>query len=277
MARYLVAVSGGVDSVALLDMMLKIPGHELLVAHVDHGIRDDSAEDAQCVRELAATHGLPFHMIRVELGHGASEERARQIRYEYLRDLAETYGAKIVTAHHADDIVETIAINLHRGTGWRGVSTHDSDIVRPLLGMHKAQLSEYARRNGLSWREDSTNQSDQYLRNRLRRHLAHLPPDHKQKLLALRQQQLDRKREIEAEILRLIGDGPRYSRYFFGHIPTTVATECLRVATLGRLTRPQLQRALLAIKTTQPGKTYEAGAGVRLDFTSRNFTVTLIK
>ncbi len=277
MARYIVAVSGGVDSVALLDMLSKIPGHELLVAHVDHGIRDDSAEDAQFVRELAATHGFPFHMTRVELGHGASEERARQIRYEYLRDLAETYGAKIVTAHHADDIVETITINLHRGTGWRGVSTHDSDIVRPLLGMHKAQLFEYARRNGLSWREDSTNQSDQYLRNRLRHHLAHLPPDHKQKLLALRQQQLDRKREIEAEILRLIGDGPRYSRYFFGHIPTTVATECLRVATLGRLTRPQLQRALLAIKTTQPGKTYEAGAGVRLDFTSRNFTVTLIK
>jgi tRNA(Ile)-lysidine synthetase-like protein len=277
MARYIVAVSGGVDSVVLLDMLTKVPKHELLVAHVDHGIRHDSAEDAQFVRALAAKYGLPFHATRVELGWGASEERARQIRYEYLRNLADIYDAKIVTAHHADDIVETVAINLHRGTGWRGLSTHDSDIVRPLLGTYKAQLSEYARRNGLLWREDSTNQSDQYLRNRLRRHLTGFTVEHKQKLITLRHEQLAYKRKIEREVLRLIGDGPTYSRYFFSHIPTAVAMECVRLATKARLTRPQLQRALLAIKTTQPDKTYEAGAGVRLDFTSRNFTVTLIK
>lgn len=277
MSTYVVGVSGGVDSVALLHMLKNLPDRELIVAHVDHGIRPDSHEDALFVRRMAELWGLPFETIRYELGPGASEEQAREARYRFLHDVARRHDATLVTAHHGDDVVETVAINVHRGTGWRGLATHSAAVERPLLKYTKAQLHEYARLHGLEWREDSTNQSMAYLRNRIRQHVATMSPDTKRQLLELRQQQLQYARAIRQEVISLVGPGPEYSRYFFTHIPRSVAIECLRHIVDGKLTRPQLDRALLAIKTSLPGKTYEAGTGVRLHFTTRNFSLSLIK
>ena len=107
--------------------------------------------------------------------------------------------------------------------------------------------------------------------------MANLPDAHKQQLLTLRSQQLDYKRQIDQEVARLVGAGPQYSRYFFTHFPEKAAMECLRHVVNQRLTRPQMKRLLLAIKTALPGKSYEAGSGVTIDFTSRNFTLTLVK
>ena len=272
MSRYIVAVSGGVDSVALLDMLARLTDHELIVAHFDHGIRPDSAKDAEFVAELAKGYGVPFETVREELGSQASEELARARRYEFLRQLAAKHNAQIVTAHHADDAVETVAINLKRGTGWRGLAVLDSDIVRPLLDMSKSEIHDYANKHGLTWREDSTNASDAYLRNRIRQTLKTLSEDEKRQILALRQQQLASKKMIDKEVARLVGPGPHYSRYFFTHVPKPVALECLRFATGGKLTRPQLERALLAIKTAAPGSTRQAGVGINLSFTTRNFS-----
>lgn len=277
MTTYIVAVSGGVDSVSLLHMLHRVGGRRIVVAHFDHGIRSDSAEDAQFVKRLAHRYGYPYETARVELGPGASEDRARQQRYRFLRWAAQKHGGTIVTAHHADDVVETAAINLHRGTGWRGLATHSADISRPLLHYTKAELLAYAKQHGLEWREDSTNQDEAYLRNRLRKRTQMLSDDEKRQILALRAHQLEAKRLIEAEVRHLIGLGPSYQRYFFTHVPTKVALECLRVATHGRLTRPQLERALLMIKTAQPTAKYEAGSGVTIDFTSRNFSLSLLK
>lgn len=277
MAKYIVAVSGGVDSVVLLDMLSKVPGHELIVAHFDHGIRPDSSEDAAFVGQLARAYNLPFEIERQELGPHASEEKARAHRYAFLRHVAKKHNARIVTAHHADDAVETIAINVHRGTGWRGLTPLDSDIIRPLLSRTKKELKEYATKRHLEWREDSTNKSDVYLRNRLRRLVASLSSDEKKKLLELRESQIEKKKLIDQEVAALIGDGPDYSRYFFTHIPTKAAIECLRFITKAKLTRPQLERMLLAIKTAKPKSTFQAGAGVALDFTTRNFSLSLIK
>ncbi|MDB5162142.1 MAG: hypothetical protein JWM52_650 [Candidatus Saccharibacteria bacterium] len=273
MSRYIVAVSGGVDSVVLLDMLSKVPGHELIVAHFDHGIRSDSFEDALFVADLAERYGLSFETKREELGARASEELARERRYQFLREVAKKYGARIVTAHHADDVVETVAINLKRGTGWRGLAVLDSDIVRPLTGYHKKELVDYATKQKLQWHEDSTNASDVYLRNRLRKLVAELPKDEKRQLLALREHQTHAREVIDKEVARLIGPGPHYSRYFFIHIPKKVAMECLRFVTDARLTRPQLERALLAIKTANKGHAYEAGSGITLRFTTRNFSL----
>lgn len=273
MTRFIVAVSGGVDSVALLDMLARLSDHELIVAHFDHGIRTDSAEDAKFVSELAKKYSLPFETTREELGETASEELARDRRYAFLRSLADQYNARIVTAHHADDAVETVAINLKRGTGWRGLAALDSDIVRPLLHLHKHEITSYAERHDLSWREDSTNQSDAYLRNRIRKLIKDLPQDEKRQLLGLRHHQIENRKLIDKEVARLVGPGPHYSRYFFTHIPKVVALECLRFVTKAKLTRPQLERALLAIKTASPNSRYEAGAGINLSFTTRNFSL----
>ena len=277
MSKYIVAVSGGVDSVVLLDMMSRLPGHDLIVAHFDHGIRKDSARDAQFVGALAQKYNVPFETKREELGKDASEDLARRRRYAFLRELSKKHQAPIVTAHHADDVLETIAINHVRGTGWRGLAVLDSDIIRPLLGFTKEDLKKYANEHELSWREDSTNESDVYLRNRLRPLVLQLESDKKRQLHELRQQQLELKRSIEAEAERLVGKGPEYSRYFFIQIPTNVAVECLRHVTRGMLTRPQLERALLAIKTVQPGKIFEASKRVKLHFHARSFTVEMVK
>jgi tRNA(Ile)-lysidine synthase len=277
MTTYIVAVSGGVDSVSLLHMLHRVGGRRVVVAHFDHGIRPDSAEDAHFVKRLAHRYGYPYETARVDLGPGASEDRARQQRYKFLRWAAEKHGGVIVTAHHADDVVETAAINLYRGTGWRGLATHGADISRPLLNYTKAELLAYAQRHGLEWREDSTNKDEAYLRNRLRKLTRTLSDDEKRQILALRSHQLEAKRQIEAEVKRLIGLGPLYQRYFFTHVPRKVALECLRVASRGRLTRPQLERALLMIKTAQPGAKYQAGSGATIDFTSRNFSLSLVK
>lgn len=290
--RFVVAVSGGVDSVVLLDMLATLqlvipnshspygepnPNPQFIVAHFDHGIRQDSHEDAALVSELAKKYGLLYETQREELGASASEDLARTRRYLFLRDVAKRHGATITTAHHADDIVETIAINMTRGTGWRGLAALDSDIVRPLLHMTKQEIIAYAKQHKLTWHEDSTNASDAYLRNRLRRKIQKVPDDDKWQVRALRARQTEIKHEIDREVKSLVGEGPEYSRYFFGHVDYKTAMECLRYAVASRLTRPQCERALLAIKTAKVGNLYEAGNGVNFRFTSRHFSIELVK
>jgi tRNA(Ile)-lysidine synthase len=276
-AVYVVAVSGGVDSIVLLHMLQQTTGDKIIVAHFDHGIRDDSAKDAEFVGLLADKYGFPFETKREELGIRASEETARNRRYTFLRSVAKKYEGQIVTAHHGDDAIETIAINFHRGTGWRGLAVLDSDIVRPLLSYHKAELIEYALQHNLAWHEDSSNATTVYLRNRLRLLTKVLQPGVKRELLALRIQQVESKRLIEQAIVELVGSGPQYSRYFFTHIPPVVAIECLRYVTDARLTRPQLERLLLAIKTAGITHTYQAGSGLTFNFSTRNFSLSLLK
>ncbi len=275
---YVVAVSGGVDSVVLLHMLAQQADLKLVVAHFDHGIRSDSADDARFVSELAGNYGLDFESKREELGVGASEEQARNRRYEFLRKVAANHQAKIVTAHHADDVVETIAINVTRGTGWRGVAVLDShDIVRPIVHLRKKALIEYAEKNKLKWHEDSTNQSDAYLRNRMRRKISSTIDDDDHRLLvAMRDQQIEFKQFIDAETRLLIGQSP-YSRHFFTAIAQSVAVELLRAVFVAQTgmspTEPQRHLALTAIKVARPGAVHDVGGGLRLRFTRTEFIV----
>lgn len=142
------AVSGGPDSVALLDLMTRLApelGLELVVAHVDHGIAEDSADVAERVLGLAVRYGVPGRMAKYSLGPAASETQAREKRYEALRALQRDLQARyLVTAHHADDQVETILFRMLRGTGLAGLAgmsagTGDG-LVRPLLAFPKADL-----------------------------------------------------------------------------------------------------------------------------------------
>ncbi len=186
---YVVAVSGGIDSVALLHMLQAETGTTLIVTHFDHGIRADSAEDADFVRALAESYNLQYVSKRVELGKSASENTARTHRYQFLRDIAETYQANaILTAHHLDDRIETAAINVLRGTMRRGIVSLQStpQLQRPLLHMTKEQIREYVLLYKLEFREDSTNSSMDYLRNRVRARLyKKLTPEARTRLIEL--------------------------------------------------------------------------------------------
>jgi len=271
--KYIVAVSGGVDSVVLLDTLVNEPDTQIIVAHFDHGTRPESAEDAAFVRDLAAKYNLRFETKREELGAEVSEAEARERRYAFLQSLAKKHEAMIVTAHHLDDLVETVAINLTRGTGWRGLAVFHPTIRRPFLDKTKQELIQYAKRNGLPWREDSTNASDKYLRNRIRVRALGLSEDEKRQLRALHARQRELRDEIAAEINQLIGKGPEYSRYMFTHLPHKVAVEALRTLTKRQLTRPQLERLLHAVKTKKAGTLYEAGGGIIVHFAPRYFTL----
>ncbi len=290
MTAYIVAVSGGVDSVVLLDALVRrrpvgrreVWGEqmlgELIVAHFDHGIRPDSHEDAEFVRQLAEAYGVAYVGQREELGAGASEDLARERRYAFLFDLAKKHEATIVTAHHADDVAETIAINCQRGTGWRGLAVLGRPgIWRPLLGVRKRQLVEYAEAQQLKWREDSTNEDVRYLRNQLRQRLRLATDDSVSTLGVYRQRQLQLRTQIDDEVASLLPSGPEYARYFFIAAPPRAAVELLRGLFLryyrDGLTIVQRQQVLHAIKVTKPGKVYEISDDVRLRFTRTHFVV----
>lgn len=276
--KYVVAVSGGVDSVVLLDMMSKNPYNEIIVAHFDHGIRDDSANDAEFVGKLAKKYGFKYEKKREDLGKNTSEELARRRRYEFLKEMAVKHNATLVTAHHADDVIETVVINLIRGTGWRGLAVLDSGIYRPLTDMFKSDILYYAKENNLTWHEDSTNQSDDYLRNRVRRQTINLDLNIKHQILELWKQQKILKSEIDTlidEIMKL--QKSPYERALFSGIHKDVAMELFRYITNGKLTRPQIGRLIEANATMKPSKIFQVGAGINVKFTARNFTIELIK
>lgn len=277
--KYLLAVSGGIDSIVLLDMLARRGKTGLTVAHFDHGIRPDSAADARFVEALARRYGLPFITKREELGTKASEDKARKRRYLFLHEEADKRDATIVTAHHADDIVETMAINILRGTGWRGTAALDgTGITRPLLGITKQEIRAYALAKRLEWVEDSTNASMDYLRNRVRGQLARqLTNSQKRQLLEIWKRQRALKVAIDREVEPYIQKNKEYKRYFFIQLESKTATEILRaviVAAGGKSpTRPQLERALLAVKAARAGAMFEIGDKTMLRFTTDKFVV----
>lgn len=273
--KLVVAVSGGVDSVVLLDRLVKQGHHELIVAHFDHGIRSDSHKDAEFVEHLAQHYVVPFETKRESLGADASEDAARKHRYAFLRQVADRHDATLTTAHHMNDIAETVAINLIRGTGWRGLAVLDSpDIYRPLLVHTKQEIMSYAAKRSLSWREDASNASDQYLRNRIR--MTDIDDETVRRIAQLRREQVALKRAMAVE-LETLSLTPPYERYFFIMLDRVVAIEVMRYVTSSQLTRPQMDRALTMIATAAPGAEYQAGNGVTLRFTSRQFTVQMVK
>lgn len=274
-----VAVSGGVDSVVLLDFLSRQQRYELVMAHFEHGIRGEASQaDARFVEYLSQKYRVKYEIGYGNLSKSASEADAREKRYAFLKGVASKYGGRIVTAHHLDDLVETVAINLVRGTGWRGLAVFgNASLLRPLLRYQKSELYDYALRHRLEWVEDETNRTDAYLRNRLRSATTALPLDIKRQLATLREAQRALRVAIDLEAAAIIGSGPEFSRHPLIVTDATSASELLRAAVKSATgyspTRPQLDRALLAIKTARPGTLHSLGGGVRLRFGRRHFLV----
>jgi tRNA(Ile)-lysidine synthetase-like protein len=263
--RYVVAVSGGVDSMVLLDLLRQRPDLDLVVAHFDHGIRPDSAIDRQLVQQTAQKHGLRFVYDEGHLGTDASEAQARQARYQFLRRVAEASQAQaIITAHHQDDWLETAIHNMIRGTNRLGLTSLKSrpGLERPLLNFPKITLQAYARDQGLTWREDSTNQNLQFSRNYIRqRILPRFNPEQKQQLLGhlTKAQQLNQ--EIDQHLQNQLHLQPalnQLDRYHFIMLPHRVAMELfaawLRRHDIRSFDQKQLTRLIIAGKTLSHGR-----------------------
>ena len=178
----LVACSGGPDSLALVDILRKIYpqfGFQLAVAHVDHMFRgEESAAEAQFVKEYCQRHGLTCYAKAVNVPQslaqegGSAQDVARRLRYQYLREVAATWGgAKIATGHHNDDQVETILIHLFRGSGGvglGGMQACSDGVIRPLLGVTRCEIELYCQQEQLVPRRDPSNLKPNYLRNWIR-------------------------------------------------------------------------------------------------------------
>ncbi|HUQ67766.1 MAG TPA: tRNA lysidine(34) synthetase TilS [Flavitalea sp.] len=175
--RLLLAVSGGVDSIVLCDLC-KSAGYNFEIAHVNFQLRaEDSVLDECFVKGVADHYRVPFHIKKFDTLAFAEQHKisvqvaARQLRYQWFYELLENDLRYVVTAHHADDNIETVLMNFFRGTGitgLRGMLEKHDDIVRPLLIASKKEILDYAKEKKLSWREDRSNASDKYSRNYFR-------------------------------------------------------------------------------------------------------------
>ena len=185
--RYLVGVSGGRDSVALLHWLVNVGYKKLVVCHLNHQLRGRSSDaDARFVEKLAEKYQLDFELGAANIPALArkkklsTETAARDSRYSFFARAAKRRRCHtIFLAHHADDLVETFLINLFRGAGMTGlaamremstrrVDSIDLSIVRPLLGVWRKEIDNYVREQGLKFREDASNKNLNPFRNRIR-------------------------------------------------------------------------------------------------------------
>lgn len=171
---YLVAVSGGSDSMALLDMMRQ-EASELIVAHVNYKKRSSADRDEQIVQAYCQQYKLPFKVLYPIYQHGNFQAWAREVRYDFFRQLIKEYQLQgVVVAHHQDDVLETYLMQKQAQRiplywGIKAETVIDGlTIYRPLLEWTKKQLLNYCRQHNLNYGYDETNDSNQYQRNRIR-------------------------------------------------------------------------------------------------------------
>lgn len=176
-APLLVMLSGGRDSVCMLDLAVRARGPEKVSAlHVDYGLRDEAGEDERHCTELCLRLGVSLEVERPRRPEGAGNLQAwaRDERYAAAARLAEGSGATIVTGHTADDQVETILYRLASSPSRRallGMRPRDGRLARPLLGTTRAETTAYCEERGLPWRDDASNEEGDYKRNLVRREL----------------------------------------------------------------------------------------------------------
>lgn len=179
--RIILAVSGGIDSVVMLDLFMRA-GYTCCIAHCNFKLRnEDSDKDEAFVRQLAEKYNIPFYRKSFntieysELNNLSIQMAARELRYEWFEDLKNELNYDyIATAHNKNDLAETFFINLVRGTGIRGLTgipPKSGHLLRPLIFFEREDILSYAGQNQLLWREDITNSQTKYSRNKIRHHI----------------------------------------------------------------------------------------------------------
>lgn len=272
---YVLAVSGGIDSMVLLDLLHDVPGVRLIVAHFDHGIRSDSEQDRRLVQQAADHYGLPFVYEAAQLGPDCSEAQARAMRYAFLDAVCERKGADaLITAHHQDDVIETILLALMRGTGRKGLTSLRSTPtrLRPLLAYTKNELKRYATIHGLTWHEDSTNNDPKYRRNYVRKtFMPRMNAHQRQQFIAIYTAMMQTNDAIDEAIDALLDalrtdDG--FVRQMFIMLPHAVASEVmaaiLRRHNVRNLSRQLVGRLVVAVKVAAPHTMHDVDAAFTL-------------
>jgi tRNA(Ile)-lysidine synthase len=182
--KVLLATSGGKDSMVMVHLLQHLD-YEIGIAHCNFQLRGiESFDDQYFVKQYAVANNIPVFITQFDTKAFSEDYKistqvaARELRYNWFYELLETEKYDyILTAHHADDNLETFLINLSRGTGLEGligIPEQNEKVVRPLLAFSQEEIEDYASINGIQWREDSSNASDKYLRNKIRHHVVPL-------------------------------------------------------------------------------------------------------
>jgi tRNA(Ile)-lysidine synthase len=273
---YVIAVSGGVDSMVLLELLstqrLENKRIDLIVAHLDHGIRANSNLDKELVEKRAKDLGLKFVAWKANLGLRTSEDQARNVRYKFLNEVKKSNKAKaLITAHHQDDVIETAIINMIRGTGRKGLSSLSSnkDVIRPLLSYQKKDIVSFAKLNGIIWREDSTNNDLEYLRNYIRQKIVpRLNNENREELLNNIKNIRSLNNEIDTLLVKHLsnqGVNNQIIRSWFNNLPHNVAKEVmatwLRQNGIKDFDKKMIERLVIAAKTATAGKKFSLTKG----------------
>jgi tRNA(Ile)-lysidine synthase len=269
------AVSGGVDSMVLLDILSKKDGVQLIVAHFDHGIRQDSFMDRNLVQKAAQKCNLPFEYGNAKLGTRSSEADARDARYEFLHSIKVKHQADaIVTAHHQDDLIETAFINILRGTGYRGLSAiiSNSEVKRPLLNTPKEEVKRHALKQNITWNEDSTNENTEYLRNYVRKFVMPKLSEEDRKLIAKNATKISKNSKetnyIIATVSQKIAPNHKINRREFANLPIKIEQELamywLKNQGVRQYDKKMVERLVLILKTASPGTKHSVGKDIWL-------------
>jgi tRNA(Ile)-lysidine synthase len=182
--KLLLATSGGIDSMVMLDLFQKL-NYDVAIAHCNFQLRGlESFQDQEFIENYASQNNIPFFVAHFDTENFAKDHKlstqvaARELRYDWFYELLEIEKFDyILTAHHADDNLETFLINLSRASGLEGITgipEQNEQIIRPLLVFSREEIEAYAKENKINWREDSSNASDKYLRNKIRHHIVPL-------------------------------------------------------------------------------------------------------
>lgn len=181
--KIVVGVSGGPDSITLLDLLLKLKNQniikfDIVVCHINHMIREEATSDEEYVKEYCNKHNIECFVKRAEVEEIAkqnkmgTEETGRKIRYDFFYEILEkTKSNKIATAHNANDNAETVLMNIIRGcgtSGLKGIEANNKQIIRPLIEWSRKEIEEYCKQNNLNPRIDKTNFENDYTRNKIR-------------------------------------------------------------------------------------------------------------
>ena len=176
-SHILLALSGGVDSMVLLNLLMKT-GISFSIAHCNFCLRGDESDiDEAFVRSLSDQYKIKLYVKSFDTKAFANKSKistqmaARLLRYDWFHTLKKKYNfCYIATAHHCTDSIETVLINLIRGTGISGLHGINNlpHLIRPLLNFQKKDILNYAKKNAINYREDSSNKEDKYIRNKVR-------------------------------------------------------------------------------------------------------------
>lgn len=286
---FLVAVSGGADSVALLDLLVRQTRRHKLrlgVAHVNYRLRvGDADEDALFVRDLAASYGLPFYVRTLSdeetarLGPTGVQEKARRVRYRFFDEVARREGFRFVAlGHHQGDQLETFFAHLFRGAGAEGLKgmrmLSQQRYFRPLLKLTRGQVESYLKRRCLPHRVDASNASRDFLRGRLRHDLLPVIEERhgasalgkiaqSMEILASDAELLDRiaQRELPA-VVRPVGKGSEVDVAALKRLPLSLQRRILRKAVTGA-SFAQVEELLDLALSGASGSQLDLGHGVR--------------